>query len=131
MRGVNVSLVSRFAAALLLAIGASSGAYADAGKIRICRYPGLTELLDQKSVLIPAGSHFENSALPVPDGKMRHVVVTAAAVTIGPKPDCAVVLAKETENFVHKPITTRTGQFHEQFTIPGITLIAAPIEDFQ
>jgi hypothetical protein len=113
---------------LLIAIPIA--AHADAGKIRICRDPGLTELMDDKSVSIPAGSHFEHSALSHPGGKMQHVIVTSGRVTIGPKPACTIVSAKEEENFAHKPITTKTGQLCPQFSIAGLSVFAVAIEDF-
>jgi hypothetical protein len=120
----------KYIASLFLFMTLPIGASAASGRIRICRDPGLTELMDNKSVSIPAGSHFENSALPHPDGKMQHVIVTSGRVTIGPKPACAIVSAKEEENFAHKPITTKTGQFRPQFSIAGLSVFAVAIEDF-
>jgi hypothetical protein len=116
---------------LLLAAIIPVAAHADSGKIRICRRPGIIGMMDSKSVVIPAGSHFEHQAVPGPDTPIEFIIVTTASTTIGPKPACVTVAAKIETNFAHKPLTTKTGQFHAQFMIAGLEILALPVEDFK
>jgi hypothetical protein len=105
-------------------------AHADAGKIKICRDPGIIGAADHKSTVIPAGSHFEHQT-SIPDGRVQYIIVTTAPTTIGPKPECAVVTAKIETSFTKLPLTPKTGQFRAQFAIAGLDIFAVAVEDFK
>jgi hypothetical protein len=116
------------AVSILLAIGGIARA-GDVGTIRICRYPGLTELMDHKSVVIPKGSGFIHSK---DSDTVDHSIVTTADATLGPKPACVNVAAMEGDSAGAKPITAKTGRFIAAFypNIAGLTAVATAVEEF-
>lgn len=122
---MNKPLKMFFIFALSL-LAAESVAAEVSGKIRICRHPGLTEMLDKQSIPIPAGSSFTTSG-----PTSEFVVTTTDAVKLGPKPGCAVASAEITENQGHLRVTKKSGRLEAQFVIAGAELEAVVVEDFK
>lgn len=111
---------------ICIALFLSSFAYADEGKIKICRHHGLTELMDRKIIPIPAGSSFTTSG-----ETSDFIVSTTADVALGKKPACVVAPVTLTENQGGKPVTKKTGLLVPQFSTPGATLEAHVVEDLK
>jgi len=90
------------------------------GEIKVCRRPGLYEMMDHKNVVIPKGSRFVNK------GDAVHVAVTTTKrAVLGPKPDCSKVAAKVTTG--NHP----TGVLVAAFSTPGATLQATVAGGFR
>lgn len=109
-----------------IALVSSGIAHAESGKIKICRHPGLTEMLDRQSIPIPAGSSFTTSG-----PTSEFVVTTTQDVTVGQKPGCAVAPAEITENQGHLRVTKKSGRLVAQFAITGASIEAVVVEDFK
>jgi hypothetical protein len=88
--GTNMTRhIQKITATLLmvsLAVAFSSGAHADTGKIRICRYPGITSRGNHKNVTIAADSLFTESSDKNGDGGGGYEVKITADATMGPAP---------------------------------------------
>lgn len=97
-----------------------------AGKIKICRHLGLTEMMDKQNIPIPSGASFTNSG-----PTSEFVVTTTENVRLGPKPGCAIARAAITENLDNRRVTKKSGRLEAQFVIAGADLEAVVIEDFK
>jgi len=108
-------------------------AHAETGTIKICRDPGTVGSMDRKTVVIPAGSHFEHATVLGPDGRGQYIIFTTAPANLGPRPACVMVAAKieSKTRFARGQITTKTGQFRAQFSIPGLDIFAVATQDFK
>jgi len=110
-------MMKRIALLLALALATAAApllaASVDTGEIKVCRRPGLYEMMDHRNVVIPKGARFVNT------GDTVHVAVTTTKrAVLGPKPDCARVKAR---------ITTGkhpAGVLVAAFSTPGATLQA-------
>lgn len=124
----------RFGIGLLATIAVSSAASTapNQGAIRICRVARLTELMDNRSVSIPAGTGFANGHDDHGnDLKPSFQVVTTQAVALPPKPACVVAPAKLAENPTHFHLTTKyPADLASQLSIPGLTVVGRVAKDF-
>lgn len=111
--------------AILLACACAT-ASAESGKIKICRHPGITAMLDRQKITVPAKSSFTTMS---EDSDV--VVTTSADTTLGAKPGCAIVSADITENRGHKSATRKSGRLGAQFITIGADLEAFVVEDFK
>jgi|GEM_PF-6859147 len=89
-------------------------------EIKVCRRPGLYEMMDHKSVVIPKGVRFVNAG-----DSVRVAVTTTKRAVLGPKPECAKVAAKVTTG------KHPTGVLVAAFSTPGATLQATVAGGFQ
>lgn len=67
-------------------------------KLKICRYSGIQDVDDKKSIQIPGGSRF--SGLPDREGNpsTKVVIKTETQATIPPKPGCVVTSVSVLKN---------------------------------
>lgn len=100
------------AALTLLVLVTAPAAFADSGKIHVCRAAGSTSTA--KSVEIPAGSSFT-----VGDSA-HHVVKTTEAAKLGAK--CASIDASSASDPESQPIKQGKTPISAQFSLPGVTL---------
>jgi hypothetical protein len=89
---------------------AAATARADSGKIHVCRAAGSTSTA--KSVVIPAGSSFTDSA--------NHTLKTTADAKLGAK--CASIEATSANDPETQPVKQGKAPLTAQFTLPGVTL---------
>lgn len=87
-------------AMLLLVIPA--GAMAESGKLKICRTPRFTEMMDGKTVAIPAGTY--TGACDKNGGNCRDIVIAAGAAKLGPSKSACVTINAELTQSDGKPI---------------------------
>ncbi|WP_145997171.1 hypothetical protein [Ralstonia mannitolilytica] len=107
-------------------VGATSGAFAETGRLKICRHPGFIEELDRKNVLVPAGSSFTT-----PGPTVDFVITTTQEAKLGPKPSCATTTATVSENFGTPAKVARGRKLVPQFAIGGASLEATVMDDFR
>jgi hypothetical protein len=121
------------AATLILALTAAGGAHAQSGKIRICRYPRLTELMDRHSVPIPAGTVFINSFDPRTGSDIKPVfeLRTTADVVLPPKPGCVTAPAEFKEPAPGFALTTHYGPLPSQLNVAGLSIVGRVAADFK
>ena len=110
----------------ILLVCACATAYAQSGKIKICRHPGITAMLDRQKITVPAKSSFTTMG-----ENGNFVVATSDDTTLGVKPGCAIVSADITENQGHKSATRKSGRLGAQFVTVGADLEAFVVEDFK
>lgn len=79
-----------------------AGAMADSGKLKICRTPRFTEMMDGKTVAIPAGTY--TGACDKNGDNCRDIVITAGAAKLGPSKSACVTVKAELTQGDGKPI---------------------------
>jgi hypothetical protein len=98
-----------------------------AGKIKICRLPGVVSAADGRRVEIPAHSRFTTTG-----EQLEYVVATTAAAELGPKPACVTVPAEVTKTYGKKAIAVKAARLlTPQFDLPGAPLQATVVADFK
>lgn len=119
-------------ALLTFVAAATTSAAPTHGAIRICRTAGITELMDHRSVPIPAGTGFTNGMDSHGDDlKPSFTAVTTKAVTLPPKPACVVAPAEMKENPTHFHLTTKYGhELASQLMVPGLSVVGRVSSDF-
>jgi hypothetical protein len=103
------------------------------GRLKICRYPGLTELMDRKSVTIPAGTGYGSGDTKSGEQlKPYFLVKTLEAATLPPKPGCVTVPAQMAENPEHFHLTPSYPTFlPSQLGVAGLEDIARIVSEFK
>ena len=104
------------------------------GKLRVCRYPGVTGAEDRQAIPIPAGSGFVSGDDPKTGDQLKPYfrLATTAAASLPPKPGCVTVDATVVENPNGFAITTRYPTFlPSQLVVPGAEIIGRVAADFK
>ena len=126
----------KYAFLLLGAIGIFTARYASAdpntGTIQICRYPGITDINDGKSITIPAGSTFvQEVAVKGHDSLAGTVIKTLRDATLGPKPKCAKTTAVIIDHPDYAPPLNGKSRLLAQFGEPTTTLQTRVVDGFK
>ena len=122
----------KYVALFIASIACANYALADQilGKVRICHYPGLTELMDKHSIPLKKGDKFVSFS---DDASTTYYWVTLLEdATVPPKPKCVIVSTEATDILPGYKITpkSRRGVLSGNLP-PGTTLAATPIEIFK
>lgn len=118
--------------ALLVAL-ASPAAAEPAGKIRVCRTPGVIGAADRSRVLIPKGTGFTSGYNPKTGDELKPTFTlhTTSDAALPPKPGCVTVPAVLDDNPAGFRLTAKYGPLPSQLSVPGLDLTTRVAEDFR
>lgn len=121
------------ALALCIWLAAFPAAGQAVGKIRICRVPGLTELMDRQTVPIPKGTIYTSGDDQKTGDQLQpyFTVHTTEDAILPPKPGCVVVGAQLNDAPAGFALTTKYPTFlPSQLGVAGLSDIARVAADF-
>lgn len=111
----------------------SAPAFADPniGTIRICRYPGITDINDHKSITVPAGSQFVQSVHVEGHDDIGGIEIkTLHDATLGRKPQCAKTAAVISGYVDNVPPLNRHTKLLQQFSDPSTEMQTSIVGGF-